>query len=84
MSGGFFDYENNKMFDWADMIYTKKSTEEKHLSILLRDVADVLHEYDYWKCGDTGGEDFKKAMFKLKKKYNIKFPECTKDDGVKG
>jgi len=21
MSGGFFDYEDNRMFDWADLIF---------------------------------------------------------------
>jgi len=73
MSGGLFDYENSKMYEWADKIWEKKTSDEKNFSILLKDVADVLHEYDYWQCGDTGEEDFKKALCVLKSKYKIKF-----------
>lgn len=80
MSGGLFDYENNKMYDWADKIWTNKTKDEIRLSILLRDLADVLHKYDYWKCGDIGREEFEKAFYKLKKKYKIKFTNCEEKE----
>ena len=79
MSGGFFDYENNKINDWADMIFTAKEIEEKQLSQMLRDMGLVLHDYDYWKCGDCSKEKFIKSWANFLHKYQIKFTEKNHD-----
>ena len=73
MSGGFFDYEDNKLFEFADKIFQDKEIEEEQLSGILRDLGNVLHSYDYWKCGDMGKDDFMKSWIAFLHKYGIKF-----------
>ena len=71
ISGGFFEYDNNHMYDWADQI-GKKNPINKKFSKLIRDVAGLLHEFDYAECGDTGREDFEKEFDKFLKKWSVK------------
>lgn len=75
MSGGFFNYEETKLIEFAEMIYQKKEIEEKQLSQILKDLANVLHEYDYYKSGDTDKAQFIKSFANFLHKYNIKFME---------
>ena len=73
MSGGFFNYEDSKLFEFADKIFEDKTIDEINFSHLLRDIGNVLHEYDYYICGDTGKEDFDRAWKLFIEKYKIKF-----------
>ena len=75
MSGGFFDYEDVKLFEFADKIFEDKDIEEKQLSALLRDLGDVLHSYDYYKCGDSNKKEFMETWNNFLNKYQIKFNE---------
>lgn len=73
MSGGFFNYEDYKLEEFADKIFEDKEIEEKQLSEILRDLRKVLHGYDYWKCGDCSKEYFLKHWNNFLNKYKIKF-----------
>lgn len=74
MSGGHFDYEDQKLEELADKIYEEKTDVEKELASLLRSLAQVLHDYDYWKSGDHSEHKFLESWnnFKaeLKKEKN--------------
>ena len=78
MSGGFFNYEDNKLFEFAIKIYKEKDIEEKQLSQILKDLANVLHSYDWYISGDSSKEDFMKEYLKFLHKYQIKFKEDKK------
>lgn len=78
MSGGHFDYEDEKMEEWADRIFIEKEIEEKQLAGILRDLRKVLHDYDYWKSGDSNKESFIKSWVNFLHKYQIKFKEEEK------
>ena len=71
MSGGRFDYKDmelkSEMFGWADK--PKNVLEDRELSELTWDLLDVIHEYDWYKCGDTGKETYLKAKNEFKKKW---------------
>jgi hypothetical protein len=71
MSGGLFDYKDSalkgEMFGWADKPYNV--LEDRELSELTWDLLDVIHEYDWYKCGDTGKETYLKAKNEFKKKW---------------
>lgn len=75
MSGGHFDYEDEKLEEWADIIFPEKEIEEKQLAGILRDLRKVLHDYDYWKSGDSSKESFIKSWANFLHKYQIKFKE---------
>jgi len=75
MSGGHFNYEDEKLEEWADIIFTEKEIEEKQLAGILRDLRKVLHDYDYWKSEDSSKESFIKSWINFLHKYQIKFKE---------
>ncbi len=60
MSGGYFDYKNNLMYEWADKVNHEEFEE------LLRKVAELLHSYDLAVSGDTSMEDFVKKFKEFK------------------
>ena len=68
MSGGFFDYEDRKLYVWANKIYNPSTKEEKELAQILRDIAEVLNAYDWWKSGDTSEEEFLRLWKEFKQK----------------
>lgn len=76
MSGGHFDYFYGKLLNFVDEISwcgegeipRDLLPEEKELKKLCKDLADVLHDYEWWRSGDYGKEDFLKAYAKFKKK----------------
>jgi len=78
MSGGFFNYEDSKLFEFADKIFEDKEIEEKQLSEILKDLGNVLHDYDYWKSGDSSKEFFIKSFANFLHKYQIKFKKEDK------
>lgn len=61
MSGGHFEYENNRMYEWSD------ETDHKELKKLLVEVAELLHSYDWAVSGDTNMNDFEEHFEKWKK-----------------
>lgn len=71
MSGGHFNYRDsalkNEMFNWADR--PTNVLEDRELSELTWDLLDVIHEYDWYVCGDTCKETYLKAKNKFKKKW---------------
>ena len=71
MSGGLFDYKDmelkSEMFGWTDK--PRNVLEDRELSELTWDLLDVIHEYDWYKCGDTGKETYLKAKNEFKKKW---------------
>lgn len=70
MSGGRFSYLDNQLkceiFGYTDK--PKNIFEDKEISELIFDVLDLIHEFDYYKSGDSGEEDYlaEKTLFKKK------------------
>ena len=58
MSGGHFDYNDkrlkNDMFGYEHEY--KNPLEDREISNLVYDVLTLLHVFDYYKSGDTGGK----------------------------
>ncbi len=79
MSGGFFDYEDVKLFEFADKLFKDAEPEEKQLSQILKDLGDVLHSYDWYRSGDSSKESFIKKYAEFIHKYQIKF--VKRDNG---
>ena len=71
MSGGHFNYLNGtlktEMFGWVDKPHNV--LEDRELSELTWDLLDVIHDYDYYRCGDTCKETYLKAKKEFKKKW---------------
>lgn len=71
MSGGRFDYKD---FALKDEIfgYGDKCTnvfEDKEISQLVWDILDLIHEFDWYKSGDTDEKDYLKAKIEFKNKW---------------
>ena len=70
MSGGRFDYIDSRlkgeMFGWSDEPYNV--LEDREISELVWDVLDLIHDYDWYVCGDTSRKTYldKKSAFKNK------------------
>lgn len=71
MSGGYFDYKDNslkgEMFGWTDEPHNV--LEDRELSELTWDLLDLIHDYDWYKSGDTCKETYLKAKTKFKQKW---------------
>ena len=50
MSGGHFDYADSMLYEWSQQV---RRDGNPLLADLLHDLGDLLHEYDWWKSGDT-------------------------------
>ena len=68
MSGGHFDcdYDYFKLDEWAK---TVRNDGNPLFADLLHDVGFLLHEYDWWKSGDTSREDWLKAWSGFQNKW---------------
>lgn len=70
MSGGRFEYADmtakNIIFD-----YDKCTNvfEDREISELVWDVFDLIHDFDWYKSGDTDKSDYLKAKKAFKKKW---------------
>lgn len=75
MSGGHFDCDYS-YFNLGD--FAKKIREEGNILFaeLVKDVANLLKEYDWWKAGDTSREDFMKAW----KSWQDKWQDNTSEE----
>jgi hypothetical protein len=71
MSGGHFEYVDgqlkNEMFGWSDSWHNVM--EDREISELVWDVLKLIHDYDWYKSGDTCKETYLKAKDKFKKKW---------------
>lgn len=78
MSGGRFQYLDSSLMD-AIFGYSEKPTnvfEDKEISVLVWDVLNLIHEYDWYICGDTGEDDWLKAKAEFRQKW---FETARKD-----
>lgn len=71
MSGGHFDYADsrlkNEIFGWGDE--PTNAFEDVELSLLVWDVLNLIHDYDWYASGDTDKETYLKAKDEFKKKW---------------
>lgn len=70
MSGGHFNYQDSRLkseiFGWSD--HPTNVFEDLEMSMLVWDVLELIHDYDWYASGDTCEETYleKKAAFKKK------------------
>lgn len=73
MSGGHFEYQDSSLkyeiFGYDDGVRRTNPLEDIEISDLVYDVLDLLHDFDWYKSGDTCEEDYLKAKNKFKKKW---------------
>lgn len=71
MSGGHFGYIDGtlkgEIFGWEDK--PTNVFEDKEISELVWDVLDLIHDFDWYKSGDTCKETYLKAKAEFKKKW---------------
>ena len=71
MSGGKFDYADqqamSEIFGFGDK--PRNVFEDKEISQLVWDVFNLIHEFDWYSCGDTSEENWLKAKNEFKKKW---------------
>ena len=71
MSGGHFNYMDsslkNEIFRWTDGCWNV--LEDREISELVWDVLDLLHDFDWYKSGDSGEDRYLTAKSKFKKKW---------------
>ena len=71
MSGGFFEYQDGRlkseMFGWVDKPHNV--LEDREISELAWDLLELIHDFDWYKSGDTGKETYLDAKAKFKKKW---------------
>ena len=71
MSGGRFDYVDRRLkeeiFGWTDK--PCNVFEDMEISELVWDVLNLIHDYDWYKSGDTCKETYLKAKTEFKEKW---------------
>ena len=71
MSGGRFCYRETELkteiFGWVDKPIN--ALEDREISELVWDVLELIHNYDYYVCGDTCKETYLKRKTEFKKKW---------------
>lgn len=71
MSGGFFDYQDsnlkNAIFGYSNELINV--FEDREISELVFDVLNLIHDFDYYRCGDTCKQTWLKAKTVFKKKW---------------
>lgn len=63
MSGGSMDYICFKLNDAADYI------EDKEIKELTKDLADLLHDLEWYESGDYGRDTYEKSLKEFRKKW---------------
>lgn len=80
MSGGRFDYRDmelrSEVFGYGDK--PTNVFEDREISELVWDVLDLIHEFDWYTCGDTSEDSYLKAKAEFKKKWFSSQEERTK------
>lgn len=82
MSGGLWDYKDKylkyEIFGW-DCDKPTNVFEDIEISHLIYDVFKLLHDFDWYQCGDTGEDDWLKAKHKFKSKWLVENDARTKE-----
>ena len=63
MSGGLFNYKDEDLNELIDILESE-SYNTKKIEGLLDSMINILHAFDWFRCGDTGESDFKKEYYK--------------------
>ena len=63
MSGGYLDYICFKLEDITDRI------DDREIKELTKDLADLLHDYEWWQSGDYGSDSYDKKLKEFKAKW---------------
>ena len=63
MSGGAFNYCYSHVEDAAH------HTHDPEIKALLKDLADLLYEEEWYRSGDTGVEDYENSLRDFKRKW---------------
>lgn len=81
MSGGRFDYKDSalrtEIFGWGDKF--TNVFEDREISELVWDVLDLVHDFDWYKSGDTCEE----TWLKKKKEFKQKWFDTLRKDRIK-
>lgn len=71
MSGGHFEYLDSQLkseiFGWDDKF--RNIFEDREISELVWDVLNLIHDFDWYKSGDTSKETYLKSKAEFKKKW---------------
>jgi len=71
MSGGHFEYLDSQLkseiFGWDDR--PRNAFEDREISELVWDVLNLIHDYDWYRSGDTCKETWLKKKAEFKKKW---------------
>lgn len=71
MSGGHFEYLDSRLrgaiFGWLDE--PTNVFEDREISELVWDVLELIHDYDWYICGDTCRDTYLKKKANFKKKW---------------
>lgn len=77
MSGGHFNYVDShlksEIFGWSDE--PSNVFEDQEISELVWDVLNLIHDYDWYACGDTSESTYLKKKAAFKKKWFQTPPE---------
>lgn len=63
MSGGYLDYICFKLEGITDRI------DDREIKYLVKDLADLLHDYEWWQSGDYGRDSYDKKLKEFKAKW---------------
>lgn len=63
MSGGSFEYIYNRLNDAAEY------TSDKEIKDLLRDLAELLHDEEWYESGDYSKDNYVKTLISFKEKW---------------
>jgi len=74
MSGGLYNYLDsslmNEIFGWNDIEGTVPNVfEDREISELTYDLLSLIHEYDWYKSGDTNKQKYLDTKAKFKRKW---------------
>ena len=64
MSGGSFDYEYHRVDE-----YYVGFMEDDELDEMMADLVELLHDLEWWKSGDYGGEQYREPVVQFKDKW---------------
>lgn len=64
MSGGSYDYMYSRVEEeYVDRMF------DLQLNTMMKDLADLLHDLEWWQSGDYSEETYRESVNKFKKKW---------------
>lgn len=64
MSGGSYSYIYSKLLNECD-----GSMYDEEMNDMIRDLAEVLHDLEWWQSGDWSEDVYRETLVKFKKKW---------------